>query len=389
MAHLTVDVKPAVLTWVLQKAINLNFDNEIIELVEKWRSGEKTPTFHQLETFSRKTGIPFGYFFLDTPPGENCELAEFRTIDGASVMNPSRALIDTLDTMRAVQDWMADYNRENGLDRCAYVGRMTAEDSASRIAEDIRKELNLPLDWFAAYRNADIAFRALREKIGKLGILVMVNGVVGNNTHRKLSLEEFRAFTLIDSYAPLIFINSVDTANGKLFSLFHELAHVWIGRESLYNDRYGILNGRNREEQLCNAVAADILVPDQLFCSRWDEAEEMPAEIIDRLGRYFVCSHFVLARKALDQGKIEKKEYNRLVADYTSQSQRLLQGKTQSGGGDFYRTLKSKWDPNFIRALSGSVESGRTQYRDAYLLTQTNGKTFTALAENVGGYEIG
>src|SRR5699024_11556870 len=67
---------------------------------------------------------------------------------------------------------------------------------------------------------------------------VMQNGIALNNTHRPLDLNEFRAFTLVDEYAPLIFINTLDTNNGKTFSLLNEVAHVFLGINSLYNDDF-------------------------------------------------------------------------------------------------------------------------------------------------------
>ena len=388
MPGVAVAVQPDVLDWVMQKASSLDIGSEMVQQMEKWRSGEKTPTFHQLEEISRKTGIPFGYFFLQDPPKETCEITEFRTIDSVLVSDPSRELVDTIDAMTDVQQWMADYNRENGKEPCPYVGRARKTTNVKSTAADIRKALNIEDTWFTNYRNPENAFRMLRTKIGDLGVLVMLNGVVGNNTHRRLNAEEFRAFTLNNEYAPLIFINTTDSANGKLFSLFHELSHVWIGESSFYNDRCGAMGGRSKEERFCNAVAAEILVPDSLFTSKWKEQNGSYEEIIDQLSEFFLCSKFVLARKALDHGFITKEEYTGLVGKYTKAFKDCPEEK-KKGGGDYYRSLKAKWDSNFIKALSESTENGHMQYRDAYLLTNTTGKTFAVLAENVGGYEIG
>ena len=128
------------------------------------------------------------------------------------------------------------------------------------IAINIRHELELSEDFFIREKSSESCFNYLQKRISESGILVMKNTIVGSNTHRKLDIKEFRAFTIINDYAPLIFINGNDTKTGKLFSLAHELAHIWIGSNNLFNDMYFNLYV-SKPEQICNAVAAEILVP--------------------------------------------------------------------------------------------------------------------------------
>ncbi|MEI9908036.1 MAG: DNA-binding protein, partial [Actinomycetota bacterium] len=76
---------------------------------------------------------------------------------------------------------------------------------------------DLHLDSYASLNPSDIdeAFKILSELIESLGVMVMVNGVVGTNTRRKLDYREFRGFALSDPFAPLIFINGTDTRAAK------------------------------------------------------------------------------------------------------------------------------------------------------------------------------
>lgn len=387
MPGVSVNIQPAILDWAMQKAQMGSAGSSVIDLLEKWISGEKTPTFNQIEEVSKKTSIPFGYFFLEKPPVEECKIVEFRTIDSISLQNPSRNLIDTVDLMSNVQEWMAEYNKDNGVSEYSFVGSVEISDGISFTADRIRQELGLSLSWFDEFKSSVEAYKSLRNSITNLGIFVMMNGVVGNNTHRTLSVEEFRAFTLINPYAPLIFINSRDTDNGKLFSLLHELIHIWIGVDNFYNDTYGASQKVSKEEQFCNAVAAEILVPDSIFSEEWSKQNGNSEHIINELGKRFVCSRFVLLRKALDNGKIDQKEFGRLLSLFQRQfmeTQNQKQDKA-SGGGDFYRTLGTKWDKRFIQALYTSAQSGRTPYRDVYRMTNTTGKTFHELVGRVGG----
>ena len=386
MAGVTVKVQHNILNWVMKKAEDEVVSTSVLELLKKWISGEKTPTFNQIETVSKKVNIPFGYFFLNEPPVEECDIVEYRTIDSVSVNDPSRNLIDTVDMMSNVQEWMAEYNKENLAEGYSFVGRASKQHNVRAVVKDILSELDMPEDWFAEFKNASDAFRYIRSKLTAIGILVMMNGVVGNNTHRKLDIEEFRAFTLIDKYAPLIFINSADTNNGKLFSLLHETVHVWIGKNSFYNDYYGNSDLVGKDEQFCNAVAAEILVPDAFFASKWDELVGDPQERIEELSKYFVCSNFVLLRKALSCKKISRDDYNSLSALYKAMFHKNKTANEKKGSGeDFYRTLNSKWDRRFVLALAASAKSGQTLYSDAYRLTNTTGKTFHELVGKAGG----
>ena len=76
--------------------------------------------------------------------------------------------------------------------------------------------------------------------------------------------------TLVDAYAPLIFINTTGTANGRLFSLLHETVHVWLGENSLFNNPEWSDERVSLLEQKCNAVAAELLVPAAEFPNVWD-----------------------------------------------------------------------------------------------------------------------
>lgn len=385
MKAVKVSVKPETLSWILEKVQEEDVSPASTELLLEWERGAKTPTFHQIEEVSRKTNIPFGYFLLDKPPAEDFLIVKYRTVSSVQPTVQSRNFIDTYDLMEDIQDWMRDYLLENGNDALSFVGSVNENTPISHIAEDIRSHLNLRADWFRACRNAKDAYTKLRSKITNAGILVMSSGIVENNTRRKLDIREFRAFTLVDSYAPLIFINTCDTDTGKLFSIVHELAHIWLGIDSFYNEHFGHDENISRIERTCNAVAAELLVPGDLFLREWAVTEGTASDRIQYLYGYFHCSRYVIARRALECQRIDKTTYDDIIRRFDHEYTLWMQAQRKKNGGNYYRTLGSRIDHRFLQALSQSTREGRTPYTDAYRLTNTNRKTFERLLIRIGG----
>lgn len=387
MPGIRVEVKPAIFEWVMQ---NINFENIKAKMKDDfflWMTGEKNPTFNQLEQFSKATNIPFGYFFLSTPPIEKMELLEYRTIDSLDIGKPSRNLIDTINEMEAVQEWMRDYVKGADLGELNYVGALKGNEDISSIASTIKESLRLSKEWFLDGSDAWDSFKLLRERLEDIGTIVMMNGIVGSNTHRSLDINEFRAFTIIDKYAPLIFINANDSSNGRLFSLTHEMTHIWLGVNSFYNDYQHSINGISRLEVLCNAVAAEILVPIEMFNTSWrkNKADDIEGKISNIAG-YFRCGTTVIARRALDQGLIDKATYTKLAESAIAKYREKR--SEQGSGGNYYNTLKTRIDKRLVLALSNSVYEGKTTFIEAFRLTNTSRKTFSALVEMVAGADV-
>ena len=274
MPAVNVNIQPEIIRWALSQTQKEKLGDTLMNNIIQWLNGTKTPTFKQIEDFSKKANIPLGYFFLQTPPVEQMELLEYRTVDSIQLVNPSRNLIDTVHEMENIQDWMKDYRQELGFEVLPIVGCMKDVRDAQSIVDRIRKDLELDTTWYEKCRNSREAFGFIRGQLETCGVIVMMNGVVGKNTHRALDINEFRAFTMVDEWAPLVFINAADSNGARLFSLLHEAAHIWLGVDDLYNDRHNRINGVSVVEIMCNAVAGELLVPKSVFLGKWDDDEE-------------------------------------------------------------------------------------------------------------------
>ena len=382
MPSIKVDISPNILNWVLKNAFLEGLDNNVSNYFSQWKNNEKQPTFAQIEEISRKTHIPLGYFFLQTPPVEQVPLIEYRTLKSAGNVTPSRELLETYNHMTDIQDWMRDYLVDSGMERLEYVGSCKNENDIEKIAVSIRNIISLEVDWFLNSKDTETSFKTLREYFENAGILIIKNGIVGQNTHRPLDVNEFRAFTLIDDYAPLVFINNKDREGGQLFSLMHEIVHIWIGVQSFYNDSYGMHFNISPLETLCNAVAAELLVPNAYFKEQWknDNNPELDSKI-RTIAKYFKCGRMVVARRALDNQYISNDEYQditkKLIAFFNRNNQ------NRKTGGKYYDTAISRYGTRLLLALTRSVYEGKTLLKDAYKLTCTKSDTFEKLVNEV------
>jgi hypothetical protein len=176
------------------------------------------------------THTPIGFLFLPEPPEECLPIRDLRTVVHGPA-RPSPDLLDTIYAMQRRQDWLREERLECETGPLEFVGSARLGDDPSAVGQEMRRIVGMDEGWASAASTWDGAVSELRRRIEQLGVMAVVNGVVGNNTHRKLNVAEFRGFALTDAYAPLVFINGADAKSAQMFTLAHELAHVWLGSE--------------------------------------------------------------------------------------------------------------------------------------------------------------
>ena len=371
-----VDIPDSVYNWALNQVRPDDYNRNAIEQILLWKNGQKRPTINQIEKISNKLGLPFGYFFLDNPPKEEIPLIEFRTVDSIELDIPSRNLINTIYEMQRIQDWVEEYQIAEEFGKNKLVGILDSKGDCQGLADIIRKELELPIDWYKNNKTVEDSFRFFKRLLSNFGIIVMMNSKVDNSNYKKLNINEFRGFALINDYAPLIFINSNDSSNAKLFTLIHEFVHICFAENSLYNDNSGQFTGKRQTETICNAIAAELLVPEKMFIKAWQkDLDKEPEEIIIELAKVFKCGTIVIARKALDKGFIDNLLYRKIVNIAKSNFNK----KKAVSKGDYFRTTLSQIDNRFLLMLNSSVAEGKTSFEEAYRLTNTNRITFDKL----------
>jgi len=375
-----VSVSGPVIGWALERSgQRADLERRFPKLPE-WLSGESQPTLRQLEDFAKATSTPLGYFFLPEPPEERLPIPHFRTLGDGRLHRPSPDLLETVQMMERRQAWMREYLIEEGNEPLSFVRSAELAIEPERLAVEIRETLGLADGWAAGNRTWADALRQLRNRMEEAGILVVVNGVVGNNTHRKLDPGEFRGFVLVDEYAPLVFVNGGDGKAAQMFTLAHELAHVWFGSSAAFDLRE-LQPADDKTELACNRVAAEFLVPKSQLRDIWSSAkqEQKPYQAV---ARHFKVSELVVVRRALDLELITKNEYLDFYRGYQREERAAAASQGQEGG-NFYANQNLRIGRRFARVVIGAAREGKLLYRDAYHLTGLYGKTFERYAQSL------
>ncbi len=335
--------------------------------LQEWISNAGAPTLKQLEKLAHTLHVPFGYLFLNEPPQENISFPFFRTTGGTEKI--SLNLYDTILLNQRRQDWLSGYLRENNAEPMEFVGHFSEFSDPKVIVMDMRSRLNLNAEWAAGFRNIEESVNYLSSRIEELGVIVVFNGVVENSNKRSLSVDECRGFVLVDPYAPLMFVNNSDGKAAQLFTLMHELAHIFVGYSAGFD--YGkLLPASDPVEKLCDQVAAEFLVPEDAFLKLWRQDPR-----VEKLTRHFKVSRIVVARRAYDLGKISKTEFYNLYAMYRRDVQ--TKKDSASNGGDFYATQNKRVSVRFAGYVDYAVKTEQLLYRDAYRLTGLKGETYS------------
>lgn len=375
-----VAIRPELLRWARDRAGYS--EDRLFRRFPKlpdWERGEAHPTLRQLEDYAKATHTPVGFLFLPTPPAEEMPIPDFRTIGNAHIGHPSPDLLDTLYLCQQRQAWYREFVLAAGEERLPLVGSVRTTDPIVATAARIRNALKFDLAERQRMPTWTDALRRFIEQADSLGVLVMVSGVVGSNNRRRLDPGEFRGFALADEFAPLVFINGADTKAAQMFTLAHELAHVFLG-QSAVSDAQALAIPDHAVERWCNQVAAELLVPLEALSEAFDARAPLRDET-DRLARRFKVSSLVILRRIHDAGGLGRDAYWRAYEEEVARIRALPKGS----GGDFYLTLGARASKTFARALVISTLEGRTPFTEAFrLLGFKKMATFREVGHSLG-----
>lgn len=381
-----VEVRPALLRWARARSgIEDDTWEKRFPRYEAWLGGDVSPTLKQLEAFARKTYTPVGFFFLDEPPVEAVPIPDFRTIRDQPVAGVagrlSADMLDTVYVCQARQEWYRDNQLLNGEAPLDFVGSAALATPPIEAVERMRVVLDWTVETRRRLNSWDAALTRLRENAETAGVLVMISGIVGSNTHRKLDPDEFRGFALADQYAAVVFVNGADSKAAQVFTLAHELAHLWLGETALSDVDPGSTR-TYAPERWCNQVAAELLVPMDEFMLSFDTASDIHRQLRPLAERFRVSTQVILGRMR-EAGALS---WNQFMTELGAENERVAELVAErGGGGNYYNTKPVQVGKRFARELIASTLEGRTPYTEAFrLLDVKKTTTFEGLGAQLG-----
>jgi Zn-dependent peptidase ImmA (M78 family) len=367
MKRVEIPINREILSWAVAK---VQYPRERLAKdfpkYEEWLSLSVQPTFRQLEAFAKKTRIPFGYLFLKAAPKEQIfPIPFFRTIadESQSFSSELRAIVLELQNR---QEWLKEYLMDSKEKALPFVGKFRNDRNVASIVNDMRIVLGLGKEWGSHCKNWEDALTKLTDVLEANRINVISTSILGNSTKRQIEVDECRGFVLVNDYVPFLFVNSKDSKSARMFTIAHELAHIWIGESAAFDLRR-MAPANNETEKLCDKIAAEFLVPANSLENYWKEEKGY-----ENLARIFKVSQIVIARRLLDLGHIDKRtffefydEYMR--REYTQQSEHIV---------DPYFVYRNRIGRILTKYIAYAVKEGSLLYRDAYRLTGLPGDTF-------------
>ena len=362
-------VSPNILTWAVER-LGQNIDEYALQNqhFNDWLSGEVKPTFNQVKDFAKRFYVPLGYMFLKTPPKEETPITFFRrTQDAKQNINVD----DTVRLLSTRQEWLSEYLKNNDFNELDFVGKFhdTDEQNIDIICKYAKDKLNLKDNWAVALSNENETVNKFISVLEDIGIIVVTNGIVGHNTKRPIEVSSCRGFALVDHYAPFIFVNNKDSKVAQVFTLAHEMAHIFLGYTAGISDLDINANSVSVEENFCNKIASNFLLPSSLFISMWEECNHN----IDTLVTKFKVSRYVIGIRAVELRLISKQQYNSFTEKWNKETPKFREKKR---GGDFYANAVRRTSRTFLIHLNNALESRQISYTDAYALAGLKGDIF-------------
>ncbi|MDO4762123.1 MAG: ImmA/IrrE family metallo-endopeptidase [Corynebacterium sp.] len=350
-----VSISPAVLKWAIERS-GLSVDERVHYFpdLEKWLNHEKKPTLVQARKLAEKARIPFPRLLLPAPSPEAMKVADFRTVRSSQLVNPSVDLSEVLKTAEHRLAWYAEFAAETGVAHPLILGfasdKSNPRDAARKVRELFEWDQSLPVK--GANKTTVLA-----EAMQAAGLIVERNSVVGNNTQRPLSVEEFRGFTLTHSGYALVFVNTRDSATAQLFSLAHELGHVVRATPGISGD--GIYQ---EIEQWCNSFAAEFLMPEEWCLKACDPSQDL-YDMLEKQSQVCGVSREALMWRCCNLGIIDPDSTDFLLARIRANSQRYEKERTQ--GPPFHIMVRHRVGERFLDAIATAEESGMLPSHDA------------------------
>ncbi len=361
-------------TQVLKKVIERAGGKEKLKkqfrTIDKWLSGERVPTFKQLEELSKLSGIPFGDIILGKIPEplQDLDITFFRRNQNVP---PSVELEKLVRATYNRVSFASEYLEKLGYEPLKFIGNLSLDDDIEEAAKYVKELLKLEADWIGKIKTKREALAFLRERLENIGIFAFMGGYLENNTHAKLNPDEFKGFSIVDKLAPAIFVNTNTYLATQMFTLVHEFIHILLGESAISElSDEDILFSNSKVEQFCNKVTAAVLVPEEELVGIPNEYEAF-----DELSKKLKVSPLVIIIRASEKGFLNRQSFNNLLHQYHEklaiwfEEQEKKKESERKGTPDWYTLKKFRLGKRFLSLAIAAFQEGGIPPNYFYSLT--------------------
>lgn len=348
--------------------------------IKLWEKGEDFPSIKQLEKLSKLYRRPIGIFYLPEPPTDFQTLRDFRK--NISSTEYSTALTFIIRDIQSKQAWFSDFLKEEGENQLDFIGKFSSNISVEKIALEIKETLNIG----SIEKHQDI-LKYWIEKIEFKRIFVSLSSNI--HSHLKIDVNEVKGFAISDKYAPFIFVNSADGKNSQLFTLIHELTHLWINASGVSS--FNIIDFRDSTELnkfdpievFCNKVTAEILMPKSSIVNISKGYKNFTSSIVEKMAKNLRVSSFALSVRLLNLKIISVTQFNHFTKVYKEKYEEYLEvqaNKQKGNGGPSYYLLKIRKNSRaFTSYIYSYYKSGKITANEANKLLDIKVSNFKKL----------
>lgn len=345
-------INPSILAWAresagfyLEEAANkIKVSSDVLKACEL---GEKRLSISQLRLLSNAYKRPLAFFYLPVAPEKEDIPKDFRRLDVKTKK--------TLSPQLRLEIRKAEYRREIALELYKELDleipkfdlKIFISSNIIEVGQPIRNLLNVDLNEQKKLQGEYAVLNFWREKFENVGILVFQAPMI--------HLNQMRGFSIDDFPLPIIVLNSKDHPKARVFTLFHELAHLLLRSGGICD-----LGEQNKIEIFCNAVAGETLVPTDSFINnsivRENKKEaDWNDEKILRVSKQFNVSREVILRRLLTIGKVSENFYKqkreKYLSDYKNKNKKEGEDEKKSIRLPQHNKIISQSGKSFVRLV--------------------------------------
>lgn len=334
---LEVSVNPAVLRWARESS-GVGIEEVAkrvrtsVETVAKWESGDRQPTLRILEELAAFYKRPLAIFFLPQPPQEPPLPHDFRVLPGKESLPLSKETRLAIREARRLQTIAMELMKEMEREVKVEIGKTTLKANPEEVAANERKRFGISIEEQLGWRDRYEAFRKWRQAIERLNVLVF---------QMRMPIEEARGFSLLDGKLPVIVVNAYDAIYARIFTLFHEYAHLLLGTSGVCLPEESSVAEAIEVESFCNHFAGAFLVPKDTLLKNEQvralaQAITVPNQAIEQIAKQFKVSKHVIWRRMQLADLISLEKYKTKCEEWEREAERRGQRK------QFFRVHPSK-----------------------------------------------